>query len=58
MDGILQGIDTAWHVVLTGAFAMVPGLLVWSLVLGVALLVRRVRRIGIMAKSQRKGAVA
>ena len=58
MDGILQGMNAVLHVIVTGMFAMLPGLLVWTFVLGVVLLLQRLRRADLFSGRQGSGTVA
>jgi hypothetical protein len=37
-------LDVAWRVVLASTFALIPGLLFWTVVLGLAVVVRRLAR--------------
>ena len=41
MEQVLQGIVTVGHVILGGLFALMPGALVWLVVLGVVLAFRQ-----------------
>jgi uncharacterized membrane protein YecN with MAPEG domain len=41
--GFLSFLDVAWRVVLAGALALTPGIMFWSLVLGLVAVVSRLR---------------
>ncbi len=46
MEQVFQILDTAWHVLLAGLFAMTPGALVWLTILGAFLLIRQLMHRG------------
>ena len=44
MEQVLQLLDTVIRVVLVGMFALTPGIVVWLVLAGIMMVVRRVKR--------------
>jgi hypothetical protein len=55
MEQVIQVLDTAWHVLLAGVFALTPGAMVWLVVLGVLLLIRQLMRSDFVTRLLRGG---
>jgi hypothetical protein len=55
MEQVMQVLDTAWHVMLAGVFALTPGALVWLVVLGAFVLVRQTIRSDFATRLRRGG---
>ncbi|MFC2046613.1 hypothetical protein ACFLTC_03730 [Chloroflexota bacterium] len=47
MESILQVGELIAHVILTGMFALAPGIIVWLAVTTIALAIRKLKRVGI-----------
>ena len=58
MDQVLQWLETIFHVVLAGFFALTPGTLFWLGVLGIVLLARNLGRSGIFRRLRTRGGSA